>query len=59
MFDAFFTTKVSGLGLGLAISRSIVQAHGGRIWAAPNDDCGTAMYFVLPAALSSEAAGSA
>jgi signal transduction histidine kinase len=54
MFDAFFTTKVSGLGLGLAISRSIVHAHGGRIWAAPNDDRGTAMYFVLPAAVSSE-----
>jgi PAS domain S-box-containing protein len=57
MFDAFFTTKVSGLGLGLAISRSIVQAHGGTIWAAPNDDRGTAMYFVLPAALSTEAIG--
>jgi signal transduction histidine kinase len=57
MFDAFFTTKVSGLGLGLAISRSIIQAHGGRIWAAPNDDRGTAIYFVLPAALSSEATG--
>lgn len=57
MFDAFFTTKVSGLGLGLAISRSIVQAHGGRIWAAPSDDRGTAMYFVLPAALASEATG--
>jgi two-component system sensor kinase FixL len=41
----------------LAISRSIIQAHGGRIWAAPNDDRGTAIYFVLPAALSSEATG--
>jgi C4-dicarboxylate-specific signal transduction histidine kinase len=59
MFDAFFTTKVSGLGLGLAISRSIVQAHGGGIWAVPNDDRGTAIYFVLPAALSSEATGAA
>jgi C4-dicarboxylate-specific signal transduction histidine kinase len=59
MFDAFFTTKVSGLGLGLAISRSIVKAHGGRIWAAPNDDRGIAIYFVLPAALSSEATGTA
>lgn len=54
VFDAFFTTKASGLGLGLAISRSIIQAHGGRIWSAPADDPGTAMSFVLPVARPSD-----
>jgi PAS domain S-box-containing protein len=48
VFDAFYTTKANGLGMGLAISRSIVEAHGGRIWATSNDDGGTSMSFVLP-----------
>jgi len=48
MFDAFFTTKAEGLGMGLAICRTIVEAHEGRIWATPNPPHGTAFRFVIP-----------
>jgi PAS domain S-box-containing protein len=48
IFDAFVTTKTSGMGMGLSICRSIVQAHGGRIWAAPNEPHGAAVQFTLP-----------
>jgi signal transduction histidine kinase len=49
IFDAFYTTKPTGMGLGLSISRSIIEAHGGRIWAAPNDGPGLTVQFTLPA----------
>jgi signal transduction histidine kinase len=48
MFSAFYTTKAEGMGLGLAISRSIIEAHGGRIGAYPNPDHGTTVFFTLP-----------
>ena len=48
LFESFHTTKSGGMGLGLAISRSIVAAHGGRIWAAPNHPCGAVFRFSLP-----------
>ena len=47
-FDAFYTTKSSGLGMGLSICRSIIEAHGGRIWASANEPRGAVFHFTLP-----------
>ena len=49
LFDAFYTTKPDGLGMGLAISRSIIEAHGGRLWATPNAPRGLDLQLTLPA----------
>jgi PAS domain S-box-containing protein len=48
LFDAFYTTKLQGLGMGLAISRSIIEAHGGRLWAKANVPQGAVFQFTLP-----------
>jgi PAS domain S-box-containing protein len=50
LFDAFYTTKTDGMGIGLSVSRSIIERHHGRLWAMPNDGPGTTFAFAIPAA---------
>jgi signal transduction histidine kinase len=52
IFNAFFTTKPQGSGMGLAICRSIVESHSGLLWASPNTEGGTIFQFTLPASFA-------
>jgi signal transduction histidine kinase len=55
MFDSFRTTKPNGMGIGLSICRAIIDAHGGRIWAAPREPYGTILNFTVPTAAPRDA----
>jgi signal transduction histidine kinase len=56
LFDAFYTTKADGMGIGLSVSRSIIESHAGRLWCEPHDGPGATFAFTVPVACAVEAA---
>src|SRR5262249_33928219 len=52
IFDPLFTSKPNGMGMGLCICRSIIEAHGGRLWASPGSPHGTVLHFTVPASVT-------
>jgi hypothetical protein len=56
LFDSFYTTKDGGMGVGLSVSRSIIEAHRGRIWASANEGPGSSFAFSIPRDYSTEPA---
>ena len=54
LFNAFFTTRANGMGMGLSIGRSIIESYGGRIWASSNQGGGTTFQFSLPVRTSAQ-----
>jgi signal transduction histidine kinase len=59
LFDAFYTTKSDGMGIGLSVSRSIIERHQGRLWAEPNDGPGATFAFAIPRGAEAARAGRA
>jgi K+-sensing histidine kinase KdpD len=57
LFDAFYTTKSDGMGMGLSVSRSIIENHSGRLWATRNDDHGARFSFSIPCVAKSSWSG--
>ncbi|MFZ0295891.1 MAG: ATP-binding protein, partial [Candidatus Sulfotelmatobacter sp.] len=57
IFEAFYTTKTGGMGIGLSVSRSIVESHQGRLWATANDGPGATFLFVIPCTTDALAGG--
>jgi signal transduction histidine kinase len=57
LFQSFYTTKENGMGIGLAVSRSIIEAHDGRLWTMANDGPGATFVFSVPCAWLSQPAG--
>jgi two-component system sensor kinase FixL len=51
IFDPFYTTKPKGIGLGLSISRTIIEAHDGKLWATPGTSGGASLHFTIPVRL--------